>query len=154
MVDTKALKRSVQGRKILVDSNIIIYLTDEIPPYNDFSRELFSMIEAGDTEAVFSILSVSEVMQGPLKAGKSDIAAQVKNYLLNFPNGTCQEITSAVLDYVGMDKRVNWQALRTVDSLIIASGLNAQVDLFVSNDRHFIQSLPPNMLLSFCASSI
>ncbi len=47
------------------------------------------------------------------------------------------------------DKRVDWTTLRTFDSLIIASGLLANVDLFVSNDRHFPNALPPEMLLAF-----
>ncbi len=29
MIDVKNLKKSVQGRKMLIDSNIIIYLTQE-----------------------------------------------------------------------------------------------------------------------------
>jgi hypothetical protein len=38
---------------------------------------------------------------------------------------------------------------QAVDSLIIASGLFAQADLFISNDARFIKSLPPDMLVSF-----
>ncbi len=134
---------------MLVDTNIIIYLTEETAPYNKLSRELFSPVESGGAEAVFSILSVSEVMQGPIRAGKTCTGMTVKNYLLNFPNSFCQDITSDVIDHVGADKRVSWEALRTVDSLIIASGLHAQADLFISNDRHFMKSLSPELLLSF-----
>lgn len=54
-----------------------------------------------------------------------------------------------MLEHVGKDERVNWKTLRAVDSLIIASGLHAHVDLFISNDRHFIKSLLPEILLSF-----
>ncbi len=149
MIDTKTLKKSVQGKRVLIDTNIIIYLTEEITPYNDLSRELFSIIEAGGAEAMFSILSISEVMQGPIRAGKTNTAMTVKNYLLNFPNSFCQDITHEVIECVGTDKRVNWKTLRTVDSLIIASGLHARADLFISNDRHFLKSLSPKMLLSF-----
>lgn len=148
MIDTKTLKKSVHGKKVLIDSNIIIYLTEKIEPYYQLSRELFAMVEEGNSSAVISILSVSEVMQGPLRAGKTDIAMAVKNYLINFPNTTCQQISSEVLDLVGWDDRVSWKSLRTADSLIVASGLQAQADLFISNDSHFLKSLPPEMLLS------
>jgi len=151
MIDLKTLKKSVRGKKVLIDSNIIIYLTEEIEPYRHLSRELFSMIEAGLSRAVISVLSVSEVMQGPLRAGKTSIAMAVKRYLLNFPNSDCQEISFEVIDQVGKDERVNWKALRAVDSLIIASGLHAGAELFISNDRHFFTSLPPEMLLAFTA---
>lgn len=148
MIDVKTLKKSVRGRRILVDSDIIIYLTEMTEPYHHLSRELFAMIEGGNASAVFSILSVAEVMQGPLRAGKSDIAEAVRSYLLHFPNCICQDIATEVLDLVGKDQRVSWQSLRTVDSLIIASGLYADVDLFVSNDSHFKRSLPSAMVLS------
>jgi len=149
MVDTKSLKKFVSRKKILIDSNIIIYLTEKIEPFYPLSRELFHLVEEGHSEAIVSILTVAEVMQGPVKANEIDIALAVKNYLLNFPNCNCQQITFDVLDHVGKDPRINWQTLRTVDSLIIASGIEANVDLFISNDRHFIKSLPPEMLLSF-----
>lgn len=149
MIDARTLKKSVLGKRVLIDTNIIIYLTEETAPCNTLSRELFSLVESGGAQAVFSLLSVFEVMQGPIRAGKISTGMTVKKYLLNFPNSFCQDITSDVIDYVGADKRVNWEILRTVDSLIIASGLHAQADLFISNDRHFMQALSPELLLSF-----
>lgn len=149
MISLKKLKNTLSGKKVLIDSNIIIYLTDAIQPYDSLSKELFTMIEEGEADAVISILSVAEVMQGPMKAGKPDIAIEVKNYLVNFPNCQCRHVTNDVLDKLGNDERINWKALRSVDSLIIASGLYSEVDLFISNDRHFINALPREMLLSF-----
>ena len=43
----------------------------------------------------------------------------------------------------------DWSKLRTLESLIIASGLVNHVDVFVSNDEHFRQALPSHMLRSF-----
>jgi len=90
---------------VLFDSNIIIYLTEETALYHDLSLELFFMIEQGSASAVISILTVAEVMSGPLRAGKSDVAMIVKNYLMNFPNIHCQQTTAGVLDMVGRDER-------------------------------------------------
>jgi predicted nucleic acid-binding protein len=149
MIDEKTLEDSVRVKKVLIDSNIIIYLTEEIEPYHKPAQKLFSLVENGSIKAVISILSVTEVMQGPLRSGRPDIAMAVKTYLVNFPNSICQHITFDVLNRVGADKNVDWSMLRTADSLIIASGLQAGVSLFVSNDRHFAKSLPPGMLLSF-----
>lgn len=151
LIEINALKRAVSGKRVLIDSNIIIYLTEQTEPYWQLSQALFSMVEQGDCSAVISIISVSEVMQGPLRAGKTDAAMAVKNYLGNFPNCDCQHVTDEVLDQVGTDERVNWGILRSADSLIIASGLHVGTDLFISNDRHFVMSLPAKMLLSLHA---
>lgn len=143
------LKKALSGKKILVDTNIIIYLTDGVQPFFDLSRHLFQMIENGDILAVFSILSVAEVMQGPLRRGFVQNALEAKTYLLNFPNSTCQDVTADVIDKIGKDQRVEWAKLRTVDALIISSGLVNNVDQMVSNDAHFQSALPENLLLSF-----
>ncbi len=148
-VTASTLKKRIRGKKILIDTNIIIYLTDMIQPYEPLSRLLFEMIEMGDTSAVLSIVSVAEVMQGPIKNGLYQNAQDVKNYLLNFPNIFCQEITSNVLERIGRSRWIDWSKLRTPDSLIIASGLANDVELYISNDSHFKKAIPKKNALSF-----
>jgi predicted nucleic acid-binding protein len=143
-----ALKKALSGKKVLVDSNIIIYLTDAVEPFAPISRLIFQMIEKGDLLAVFSIVSIAEVMQGPLRRGLIQNAMDAKTYLLNFPNSSCQDITAQVIDKIGRDQRVEWSRLRTIDAFIVASGLVNEVDLIISNDAHFQGSLPENLLLS------
>jgi len=67
MISISTLKKAVQSKRVLIDSNIIIYLTDSVQPYVSLAQTLFRMIEAGEAEAVLSILSMGEVVQGPLK---------------------------------------------------------------------------------------
>jgi len=148
MISVSALKKTTLGKKVLIDSNIIIYLTDMVQPFEPLSRLLFEIIERGDAFAILSIISVMEVMQGPLRKGYSQNAFEVKDYLLNFPNTLCQEITLDVLDKVGRDNRIDWSGLRIADSLIIASGLLNEVDLFISNDKHFKKALSQSFFLS------
>jgi predicted nucleic acid-binding protein len=107
------------------------------------------MIEFGEVSALISIISVGEVMQGPLKKGFDQTALAVKDYLLNFPNLFCDPITNKVLDIIGKDNRIQWSKLRTVDSLIIASALKNKVNKIISNDNHLKQALPKELLLSF-----
>lgn len=148
MISAAALKKAVHGKRVLIDSNIVIYLTDSIEPYEPLAQTLFRTVETGDAEAVFSILSIVEVMQGPLRKGHNHIATKVRDYLVNFPNSICQDITFDVLEKIGNDDRVNWKTLRAVDSLIIASGLFHNVHLIVSNDKHFQSSLPKDFILT------
>jgi predicted nucleic acid-binding protein len=145
------LKMKIRDKKLLIDTNIIIYLTDAIQPYEPLSRLIFEMIETGDASAVLSIISVAEIMKGPINAGQHPNALDVKKYLLNFPNIFCQEITLMVLEHIGGDNSIDWTKLRTIDSLIIASGLENGVDLFVSNDAHFKKAIHQGLSLSLDA---
>ena len=134
---------------MLIDINIIIYLSDSIHPHQPLAKLLFQIVEAGDAAAVISILSVGEAMQGPINQNRPALALEVKDYLVNFPNCRCQEATSGVLEWVGRDRTIEWKGLRTINSLIVASGLVNGVDLVVSNVRQFRKAIPKPMMLSF-----
>jgi len=149
MIPLTDFEKAISGKTVLIDSNIIIYLTDSVSPYAALSRRLFEMVEIGEVSALISIISVGEVMQGPSKKGLDQTALEVKDYLLNFPNLFCEPITNKVLDIIGNDNRIQWSKLRTVDSLIIASALKNKVNKIISNDNHFKQALPKELLLSF-----
>ena len=149
MISLTDFEKAIFGKTLLIDTNIIIYLTDSVLPYEALSRRLFEMIEMGGVSALISIISVGEVMQGPLKKGSDQTALEVKDYLLNFPNLLCEPVTNRVLDVIGNDKRIKWSKLRIVDSLIIASALENNVDKIISNDNHFKQALPKELLVSF-----
>ena len=149
MISVTDFEKALSGKTALIDSNIIIYLTDSVSPYAALSRRLFEMIEFGEVSALISIISVGEVMQGPLKKGLDQTALAVKDYLLNFPNLFCEPMTNKVLDIIGNDNRIQWSKLRTVDSFIIASGLKNRVDKIISNDNRFRQALPNELLISF-----
>ncbi|MCK4827553.1 type II toxin-antitoxin system VapC family toxin [bacterium] len=148
-ISSADLEKEVIDKKVLIDTNIIIYLTDKVEPYKDLSRLLFTLIEEENINAIISVVSIAEVMQGPLKKGLTDNALRVKEYLLNFPNMSCQMINEDILEIIGIDDRINWAKLRTIDSLIIASGLKNQVDKIVSNDLHFKQAVSKDILVSF-----
>ncbi len=149
MVEPQTLKKALAGKKILVDTNIIIYLTDATPPYASLSRQLFELIERGDIFAVFSIISIAEVMQGLIKKGDHRNAGEIKTYLLNFPHTECQNVTPEVLEQIGDDHRIHWSRLRTIDSLIIASGLVNGVEKIVSNDVHFRSAISGGLFFPF-----
>jgi len=149
MISQNDLENAVSGKKLLIDTNIIIYLTEGVEPYADLSRILFELVENGQATALFSIISIAEVMQGPLRRGLVKNAMEVKEYLLNFPNASCQEINGEVLDQIGRGGRIKWSKLRMVDSLIIASGLINEVELFISNDTHFLEAIPEKWIISF-----
>lgn len=143
------LEKAVIGKTVLIDTNIVIYLTDEVEPYESLSRLLFTLIEEESVNALISVISIAEVMQGPLKKGLTENASRAKEYLLNFPNMSCQMINEEILEIIGVDNRIKWAKLRTIDSLIIASGLKNQVDKIVSNDLHFKQAVSKDLLISF-----
>ena len=56
-----------------------------------------------------------------------------------------------VLGHMGKNNLIDWSKLRTMDSLVIASGLENDVDLSISNDAHFKKAIPGKRFLSLGA---
>jgi len=148
MIDLPLIRKTLAGKRVLIDTNIIIYLIDGTPPYATLARQLFVMIEKGEIFAVFSILSIAEVMNGLIRKGDPRTAGEVRTFLLNFPNVECQDISPAVLAKIGNDPRIQWVRLRTVDSLIIASGLVKGVQRILSQDAHFRSAISSELFFS------
>jgi len=148
MTDLPLIRKTLAGKRVLIDTNIIIYLIDGTPPYATLARQLFVMIEKGEILAVFSILSIAEVMNGLIRKGDPRTAGEVRTFLLNFPNVECQDISPAVLAKIGNDPRIQWVRLRTVDSLIIASGLVKGVQRILSQDAHFRSAISSELFFS------
>ena len=93
LIAPSELKRKIRGKKLLIDTNIIIYLTDTIQPYEPLSRLIFEMIETGDASAVLSIISIAEIMKGPINVGqhsicfgRQKISPEFSKYLLSGNN--------------------------------------------------------------------
>jgi predicted nucleic acid-binding protein len=145
------LEKKLSRKRVLIDTNIIIYLTDAVPPYADLARGVFRNLEAGRFSAVFSLVSVAEIICGPLRNGLGEAAFRARDYLLNFPNATCPPVDEGVISAVGVDTRVKWARLRAADALIIATGLVHGVDCFLSNDLRWRGALAEELLLTFDA---
>ena len=60
-----------------------------------------------------------------------------------------QEITEEVIGHVGVNQRIKWAHFRTMDSLILASGIVNNVDIVISNDAHFKKALDKEYILAF-----
>ena len=45
MITVSNLEKKVLGKDVLIDTNIVIYLTDTVSPYDVLSRRLFEMVE-------------------------------------------------------------------------------------------------------------
>lgn len=145
------LEKHLSGRRVLIDTNIIIYLTDQVQPYADLARGVFQSLEAGRFSAVISLVSVAEIVCGPLRKGLRESAFRARDYLLNFPNVECRPVDKAVISAVGLDARVKWDRLRAADALIVASGLTEGVDRFLSNDLRWRGALAGELLLTLDA---
>jgi predicted nucleic acid-binding protein len=57
-------------RRIGLDSNVFIYLADDVKPWADRAAELITAIEGGHVEGILSAIGLTEVLSGPSRDGE------------------------------------------------------------------------------------
>lgn len=85
-----------ENQKVLVDTNIVIYFLEDSPVFGRAARGLFQMVEAGKVQAGLSVVSVTELLVKPLKAGEEELVRKIKFFLEYFPNLRLYEVTREI----------------------------------------------------------
>jgi predicted nucleic acid-binding protein len=106
-------------KKIMIDTNIVIYFLEGNEVLEGISREVFSVIERGEAKGFISVISVAEILVKPMKLCNSPLVDKINSFLNTFPN----------LYIHGIDKSIAIEAaniraatgLKMPDALIIAS---------------------------------
>lgn len=129
------------GTALLLDTSVLIAYLDPEDWAHDVARGVVDgLVRAGRNPGLVSMVTASEVLVGPLRAGDRDVHAQIVEFLQHLPG-----LRLGVIDLDVADRAATLRArfrLRTADALIIASGLAAGVDHVVTNDHEWSAKLP------------
>ncbi len=122
-----------EGAVVGLDTAPIIYFLERHPDYGPLVRPLFeARIEAGTNTAVTSTISLAEVLVKPLSTGRNDLIAAYRDLLTNSSRLSLVNVTPAVAERAA-DLRARYN-LRLPDACQVASALEAQTPLLVTND--------------------
>lgn len=119
-------------RKLGLDSSIAIYHLEDIEPYADLTELIFAAVARGSLSAVWSTISVTELLAKPFADGRMDRAMACDQFIQSFagapiisPNyGIAREAARLRGEY----------RMRTPDALLIATALHEKANAFVTND--------------------
>ncbi len=121
------------GQKIGLDSTNFIYLFERHPRYIAFIREVFSDIRDGRCDALLSSIGLIEIMTGPKKVDRKDLAIKYQEQITHFPNLSIVTIDEQIIEYAS-DFRA-FYGLKTPDAVHIATAYSRQASYFLTNDR-------------------
>jgi predicted nucleic acid-binding protein len=123
---------SLTGRHIYLDANIIIYILEDYPPLRARITALLSMIGNGDIRCSTSDLTLTEVLPGPIRAGRPEI---VKAYQAMLFDGEVVKLhgLSRGACLRAAELRVN-AGMKTPDALHVGAALDLGCDVFLTND--------------------
>jgi predicted nucleic acid-binding protein len=139
------LNRIAHVRRLLLDTDAVIYFLQGITPYDVVLNPLFQIIEEGRLQAVISVVTEAELLVGPLKKKDKEAIAKVKLLLNEFPGLKVIPI-SRQIGQMAASIRVETN-LPLPDALIIATAKAVGCDAIIGIDQSWSRVDAPEVLL-------
>ena len=119
--------------RIGLDSNLFIYLIEDVEPWADRVADLLTAVNSGMATAVMSAIGMTEVLSGPARDGDLD--------RLERNNDDIRSISGLSITPLGPDVAADAAVIRGVrgislaDAVHLATARAAGATAFVTNDR-------------------
>jgi predicted nucleic acid-binding protein len=126
------------GSRVGIDTNVLIYTIEQLPPYSAALVPLWEAAERGDVRLYVSALALPEVLVKPLQIGDTQLEQTYRNLLLGSEALRCVDIDIAVLECAA-SLRASSGTLKLPDAIHIATALLQQCTHFLTNDRRLRQ---------------
>lgn len=134
---------------IALDTCLWIYHFEQHPAYSKSVEQILTSVAKGQCKAVASELVLLELITGPLKLGRQDVADEYETLLTHYPGLTLMPITRNILL-----EAANIRALygfRTPDAIILSTAKEYGATLVVTNDQSWSKFSDLTML---CLSEV
>jgi len=123
---------NLKGKIIGLDTMIFIYHFEENQIYSPLTFSIFESLEKGNFNALTSILTLLEILVKPKREGNLILSERYKILFETFPNLQVKTIDKNIAD-VASSLRANYN-INTPDAIQVATSLEAQADIFITND--------------------
>ncbi len=118
-----------------MDSNVLIYHLEKIPPYSELTLLLIEFIQKGQISGHTSALSFLELNVRPYQKGETNLAANYTTLFKRLPHFSIHPLTLEMADMAAR-LRAKYK-LKTPDAIHVASALACQAQVLLGNDREF-----------------
>jgi len=120
-------------QKVGLDSNLFIYLIEDVAPWADRVAELLTAVDVGAASAVMSAIGLTEILSGPARDG--DLGRLERNH------DDIRAISGLTIVPLAPDVAVDAAVIRGVrgmplpDAIHLATARAAGATAFITNDR-------------------
>jgi predicted nucleic acid-binding protein len=140
-----ALKKA---KTVYLDTAPIIYYIEASPQFGPVMKELVDLYRHGGFSLCTSVLTITETIPKPFSEGNKELQQLFLSFFRNRQNIVLHVVSEPIAICAG-ELRGIYPSLRTMDALQIATAIEAQADLFVTNDAKLKQIKEiPILLLS------
>ncbi len=119
-------------QRLYVEAAPLIYYVEEHPIYVQRVEAIITYIEDTPIEAVSSVVCLTEVLNQPMKNGRSDLVQAYRDILI-FGDRFRLWPVSVTIAELAARLRASY-GLRTPDALHVATAIEAKCNAFLTND--------------------
>lgn len=129
---TETLKKH---RIVTLDTCVWIYHFEQDPHFAALTDEILTAVAKGHCQGIISELTLMELITGPLKLDRQDIADEYELLISHFPNLTAAPISKNILLQAAQIRAV--YGFKTPDAIILATAKEYNASLIVTNDQNW-----------------
>ena len=115
-----------------VDTAPLVYLVEDHPIYADIAEAVFRRTTANGVYVCSTVVTLSEVLIVPKRAGRADLEIAYRDLLLNNGNFALLPVDVAVAERAA-DLRARYN-LKTPDALQVATAIENGCEAFLTNN--------------------
>lgn len=134
MIDLSGL---AEGAWVTVDTAPLIYLLEDNAAFLEAYLPLFEEIEAGRLRGVVSVVTLAQLLAGPLQNGDEILADRYYQSLSSSSHWRVQEMDAA-LAFTAARIRIRY-GLKLPDAIQVATAIHTNSAALVVHDRDFSQ---------------
>jgi len=129
----KISKEISKCRSVFIDTAPIIYYIEAHSKFGPITKELVQLFQSGEIIAFTSVITLAEVLPKPIELGRRELANKFASFLKKGKNISMIDVTVEAADIAGRLKGKH-KFLNTMDAIQIGSAINADADVFITND--------------------
>ncbi|MEB3885927.1 type II toxin-antitoxin system VapC family toxin [Lyngbya sp. CCY1209] len=121
-------------QSVYIDTSVVIYTVEANPSYYSLLQPLWERFQIGDIELMTSELTLMEVLVMPIRQENYTLIEDYRNLLESTQIQLIPIEREILLGAAELRARTN---LKTPDAIHATTAINANCDLFLTNDRAF-----------------
>lgn len=128
------LREAISGKRVYVDTNILIYLFEGFAEYLPLMQQLAQCVDSKEISLLTGEITLAELMVMPFKNNDTNAinlytkALNDRKFITLIPTTQKVYIKTAFL-------RATLSGMKTPDSIHVASAVEGKADVFITNDQ-------------------
>ena len=129
----KLLSELKRSAKVLLDTAVLIYHLEDVPPYSDLTEGVLTVLAEGAVAGVVSTISLAELLVKPFSEAQEMQVSRCERFVLSLPNTTLRAPTHPIAKEAAR-LRAKY-SLKTPDAILVATALVEKAAALLTNDK-------------------